>query len=260
MIISAMIISSCSKKDNIIFADDASSQVGMEISAVGFSDANAASGRSARSANDVSWNHIFGGSSTLTFINTSTVNSIDSTFTIDMADFATNGLTKTFINGQYDVSLSMGENTPVPYVPVYASESFTLSDDMTLVLTANTTYGMVLLDPYLIDNSVTPTFTVDGTDYDFSLDQAQGFYYLYIPGGTTGDIEIKESLFGQTLTNEVSITTTTINALKLVPVTSDVNVSLTLVPFTIESEDWNVNAPVGGITPSLVFLQIVVSI
>ena len=130
-----------------------------------------------------------------------------------------------------------------------ASDSFALNTDVDLVLTASTTYGMVLLNSYLIDTSIAPIFTTGATDY--TLLQDQEYYYLYIPGGTTGTLTVKESLFGRTISKAVTIAETTIDALALAPVTSDAGVSLILEAFTIESGDWNVDAPVGGITSSL---------
>jgi hypothetical protein len=237
----------CMNNDEDIIPDDqGASTINVQISAVGFADQNSA--RASRNNNNITWNHIFGGSGTMTFTNTSTVTPIDSVFTVDMADFALNGFTRTLINGNYDVDLTMADADPVPYVPVSATDQFTLSGSTSLVLDANTTYGMVLLDPYLVDASVTPTFSTAGTDYNLSEDQ--GYYYLYIPDGVTGTITLRESLFGQTVSREVTIATTTIDALELVPVTSSAGVSLTLEEFTVEFDSWDIDAPVSGITPS----------
>jgi hypothetical protein len=237
----------CMNNDEDIIPDDqGASTINVQISAVGFADQN--SSRASRNNNNITWNHIFGGSGTMTFTNTSTVTPIDSVFTVDMADFALNGFTRTLINGNYDVDLTMADADPVPYVPVSATDQFTLSGSTSLVLDANTTYGMVLLNPYLVDANVTPTFTTGGTDYNLSEDQ--GYYYLYIPDGVTGTVTLQESLFGQTVSREITIATTTIDALELVPVTSSAGVSLTLEEFTVEFDSWDIDAPVSGITSS----------
>ena len=239
----------CSEDSDIVSLAEAieANTLSIQMTAIGFTDGNTA-GKSNRATN-VSWNHIFGGTGTLTFTNTSTSNGNDSIYTVDMTDFAANGLTKTLINGTYDVTLTMDESTPVTYVPVSATNNFNLSGDTNLALTATTTYGMILLDPYLIDASVSPIFATGGTDY--TLIQDQGYYYLYAPDGVTGTLTVKESLFGQTVSKEVTIATSTIDALALAPVTSNAVVSLTLEAFTIESEDWDIDVPTSGITTSL---------
>ncbi len=245
-ILAMVILSGCTDNDFEDMPDtNTTSRLNIEITGVGFGDGNA-SGRSAQS--NITWDHVFGGTGTITFTNTSTAIPIDSTYTLDMADFAVNGLSKTLINGNYDVILTMTDNTPVDYVPISATDSFTLSNNTNLVLDAETTYGMILLDPYLVDVSVTPVFSLGGIDYDLAQDQ--NYYYLYVPDGATGTITLKESLFGQTVSKEVTIASSIIDALELVPITSSTGVSLALEEFTVEFDQWDIDAPVNGITPS----------
>ncbi len=250
-LIGAMLLFGCTDNDvELPIESSGTSTVDVQITSVGFAN-NSTTGRSARtsnSSNNITWNHIFGGTASITFTNTSTVTPIDSTYTIDMADFAVNGLSKTLINGDYDVVLTMTDNTPEDYVPVNATDSFTLSADTGLVLDATTTYGMVLLDPYLVDTNVIPIFSESGTDHD--LQQDQGYYYLYIPDGVTGTITLKESLFGQTVSKDITIESRTIDALELVPVTSNAGISLQLEEFAVVYDEWDIDAPVNGITPS----------
>jgi len=250
-LVGVFILLGCTDNDvNLPIDTNGISTLDVQISSVGFTD-DSTTGRIARttsSSNNLTWNHIFGGTGTITFTNTSTVTPIDSTYAIDMADFALNGLSKTLINGNYDAVLTMTGNTPVDYAPVNAADSFTLSNNTSLVLDATTTYGMLLLDPYLVDATVIPIFSAGGIDYNLAEDQ--GYYYLYIPDGVTGTVTLKESLFGQTVTKEVTIESTTIDALELVPVTSSAGITLILEEFEVEYDQWDINAPVNGITPS----------
>lgn len=248
-ILGIMILVGCTDNELELPTDsNGTSTLNMQISSLGFGDSNRTNRAARSSSTNITWDHVFGGTGTIVFTNTSTVTPIDSTYTLDMGDFATNGLSKTLINGDYDVNLTMDDTTPVPYVPVSATDDFSLSNDSDLVLNANTTYGMVLLNPYLVDTSVTPIFSTGGTDY--ALVQDQGYYFLYAPDGITGTITIQESLFGQTVSKEITIASTTIDALELAPVTSSAGVSLILEEFTVEFDQWNIDAPIGGITPS----------
>ena len=250
-LVGAMLLFGCTDNDVELPAElSGTSTLDVQIASVGFAN-NSTTGRAARTSNasnNITWNHIFGGTASITFTNTSTVTPIDSTYTIDMVDFALNGISKTLINGNYDVVLTMTDNTPEDFVPVNATDSFTLSGDTSLVLDATTTYGMVLLDPYLVDANVTPVFSEGGTDHN--LQQSQGYYYLYIPDGVTGTVILKESLFGQTVSKEITIESNTIDVLELVPGTSNAGITLQLEEFTIIYDEWDIDAPVNGITPS----------
>ena len=64
-----------------------------------------------------------------------------------MATFAANGTSYNLSNGQYDVTLTMSESTPQPYV-VNADQKITLNGNASVVLSATTNYGMILLDPF----------------------------------------------------------------------------------------------------------------
>ena len=192
----------CSQGDSESTKEETSesSRLGVEVSAFRFADGNARQTSSRRSIADlgeanagstakintetVTWNHVFGGSGNLVLTNTSTVDNLQTTDTLNMTDFALNGAKYTLSHGGYDVDLSMSETTPQPYVVVQASDQIFLNKNSTLTLSADTSYGLILLNPTHIDTTVLPVFTLGGTDYSFAQDQ--GYYYLYVPGGSSG--------------------------------------------------------------------------
>ena len=236
------------------------STLGLEFTSVDFA-APTATGKSAQSAKSstLEWNHIFGGEGTLLFSNTSAQSPIDSLYTVDMAEFAESGDVFNLINGQYSVSLNMfaesGDvsnttllstpiSTPLPYVPVDASETFFLSEDSSLALTGTTSYGLLIVNPYLVSESVTPTFNMDDIDYPLAQDLDQdGNYYLYIPGGSSGKLTLQEDVFGGLASKNVEITANTIEELTLVAQSSQNSLTFSLEAFSVESEDFLITAP-----------------
>ena len=229
------------------------SQLEIAMNALVFTDANA---KGKVKKKEIKWEHVFGGTGVLQFTNISVSPPVSSTYSLDMADFEANGTSYTLVDAEYEISLNMDETTPVAYVPVSAEDDIVFSEDDNLILKATTNYGMVLLDTAYVDAKVPPTFTVDQytpdeMEYELILNATQNYYYLYVPGGTTGILTVKETLYGNILTKSVAVNATVIDALRLVASDdSELELSLTLEPFAIESEDWQVLLPTPGETDS----------
>jgi hypothetical protein len=110
-----------------------------------------------------------------------------------------------------------------------------------LTFDAVTTFGLVLLGLDSVDQAVTPTFNLSSTDYDLTLDAVQEFYYLYVPGATTGTLTATETFYDQSLSLEVNVSTSTTHAYAFKITSSDAGIGVNFTDFTVVESDWDID-------------------
>jgi hypothetical protein len=224
-----IILFSCGQNDPEISPEN--SEIQVSLGNISFTESGSSGGR----VNPINWAHVLGGTGSITFDNQD--NDYSATYTVDGSNLG--AASYSLPNGTYDISLDMNSATPANFIPYTASlSSQVISANQTLTFDANTTFGLVLLGLDNLDQTVTPSFNVSGADYDLTLDAVQEFYYLYVPGATTGALSATESFYDQALSVDVSISTSTIHAYVFKLITSDAGVSVNFTDFTVVESDW----------------------
>jgi hypothetical protein len=127
----------------------------------------------------------------------------------------------------------------LPYTASLLGQS--ISSSQTLTFDAVTTFGLVLLGLDSVDQAVTPTFNLSSTDYDLTLDAVQEFYYLYVPGATTGTLTATETFYDQSLSLEVNVSTSTTHAYAFKITSSDAGIGVNFTDFTVVESDWDID-------------------
>ena len=204
-------------------------------------------------SDDIPWSHIFGGSGSIVFTNTDTNKgtTVEVTFnedgTINVMDGETStGSTITILKGNYDIVLTQQDsNTPLDYVPISATlTGYTIGEDSGLGITAETEYGLVLLENNrMLETSVPPTISYNGQDNLLYINSDETYYYAYLPASADNTLSFTENYYNQELTQEVTITSGEMNAYYLEVIVSDQTTVVSLFNFTQTSTEVSIPNP-----------------
>ena len=202
---------------------------------------------------DIAWTHIFGGSGSIVFTNTDTNKgtTVEVTFnedgTINVMDGETStGSTITILKGNYDIVLTQQDsNTPLDYVPISATlTGYTIGEDSGLGITAETDYGLVLLENNrMLETSVPPTISYNGQDNLLYINSDETYYYAYLPASVDNTLFFTENYYNQELTQEVTIASGEMNAYYLEVIVSDQTTEVSLLDFTQTTTEVSIPEP-----------------
>lgn len=96
--------------------------------------------------------------------------------------------------GTYDVLLR-AENTAVAdtFIRFNAEKkSVLIQHEAKILLDANTADGLVTINKLYVEDETVPIFTASGSSESYKMGFSNGFYYLYVKGGTTGKVGFTE--------------------------------------------------------------------
>jgi hypothetical protein len=227
-----LVLFSCQQQEPDISTEK--SEVQLSLRDIFFGEAGSAGGR----VNAITWAHVLGGNGSITFDNVD--NDYTASYALDGSNLGAG--TYSIPNGNYDITVDLNSVTPADYLPYTASLlGQSISSSQTLTFDAVTTFGLVLLGLDSVDQAVTPTFNLSSTDYDLTLDAVQEFYYLYVPGATTGTLTATETFYDQSLSLEVNVSTSTTHAYAFKISSSDAGIGVNFTDFTVVESDWDID-------------------
>jgi hypothetical protein len=158
---------------------------------------------------DSKWSNIAGGMAVFRFDLLDATGAVASSTKDSVTVKDIGGYNKILTKGTYNIYVSCDDQKSVAdtFMRFNAEiKSFVADGKQALVITPTTTDGMISIAQSFIQPGTVPTFTTDSASQTFNLSLANGYYYLYVKGGTTGKISFV-STTGQTVTKNLSVVT-----------------------------------------------------
>jgi len=155
------------------------------------------------------WKHILGGKADLEFMQKDRNGSLISTTkdSVNLKDYS--NFTKSIPNGNYDITLISRNTSSVAdtFISFNAEiRELSLQSSQALNFTAISKDGLITLSKEFIKDNTIPTFKTSAGQI-FNLGFTAGFYYLYVKGGTKGEIYFISKTTSQPLSKTLDIGT-----------------------------------------------------
>src|ERR1700743_3257228 len=179
------------------------------------------------------WTNVIGGTALLEFDLLSSTGGISSTIK-DSTDLQSiSSYNKTLSNGIYNVYISSKNPSSIAdtFIRFNAQiKSYVVSKKQALSLTATTTDGLITIAKSFIQDNKVPVFKPDSGTKTYNLGLINGFYYLYIKGGTKGSVSFVSKATNQTISKSLSITA--LNQYNMVVQTNKGTLQVVFAPYT----------------------------
>jgi hypothetical protein len=208
------------------------------------------------------WSNVLGGTASIEFdllnANDSVTNKVSDN--VDLNNL--NGYFKSLNKGTYNVMASYQNNmvadTFLRFNALVNADNVTTKQNLTLPATS--TDGLISISKTYIKDGTIPVFTPEAGGKTFKLGYINGYYYLYIQGGTTGSISFVSIATGQNVTKNLDIVT--LNQYNMGVKVNNGVLQVTFVPFVKNSVavntatllTLNINASAYSINKSVYFV------
>ena len=161
----------------------------------------------AASTANSSWQQILGGEALINFtpVNNDTVNASSVKDSLNLQNIST--YVRSVFAGTYNISLNT-ESTAVADTFIRftsQADSVAINKDLTINFPAVTNDGVITIDKKLTDTTVVPTFIPSGSTKALNFGKANGYYFIYVSGNTTGTISFVEATSGYTYMKQLTI-------------------------------------------------------
>lgn len=179
------------------------------------------------------WQQVLGGEALINFkpVNndTVTVSAVKDSLNLQNA----NTYVRSVFAGTYNVSLNTKSTAVADTFIRFTSQadSIAINKDQTINFPAVTTDGVITIDKKLADTTVVPTFISSGTTKALNFGNANGYYFIYVTGNTTGTISFVEASSGYTYMKQLTITA--MNQYDLSPILNTSSLGVRRHPFNI---------------------------
>lgn len=112
------------------------------------------------------------------------------------------------IGGTYDISINTKSTAAADTFIRFTSvvKDFAVNKDQTITLPATTNDGVITISKSIIDTTVMPTFTPAGTGVAQNLGLANGYYFIYVKGATSGRLTFTEVTSGNLYLKDLKVT------------------------------------------------------
>lgn len=182
------------------------------------------------------WVNVFGGKGLLRFDLLNSNNTVSSTVkdSIDLTQLGT--YTKDLIKGTYNIYLSSKNQTSVADTFIRFNAQITglaLAQKQATSLTGTTNDALITINRNLVAANSIPSFKADSVTSPFNFALINGYYFLYVKGGTAGAVTFNDSATGQTITKKLS--TVTLNQYNLGVQHNNGTLQVIFTPFAYNS-------------------------
>lgn len=154
------------------------------------------------------WQQVLGGEAFINFtpINNDTVNASTVKDSLDLKKVST--YVRKVFAGTYNVNLNTESMAVADIFIRFTSQadSVDINKDQTINFSAVTNDGVITIDKKLTDTTVVPTFIPAGTTEAINFGNANGCYFIYVTGNTTGTVSFVEAASGYTYMKQLTIT------------------------------------------------------
>ncbi|MDB5087955.1 MAG: hypothetical protein JWR09_1949 [Mucilaginibacter sp.] len=154
------------------------------------------------------WEQVLGGEAIVQFTpeNSDSLSLSSKKDSLDLKNISTYNYQ--LVGGTYTISLSTKSTSVADTFIRFTSEvkDFAVNKDQTISLPATTNDGVITISKSTIDSTVMPTFTPLGTTTPINFGLANGYYFLYIKGATTGRLTFTEATTGDLYLKDLKVT------------------------------------------------------
>ena len=153
------------------------------------------------------WQQVLGGEALINFtpVNNDTVNASAVKDSLNLKNV--NTYIRSIFAGTYNVSLNTESTSVADAFIRFTSQvdSVTINKDLTISFPAVTNDGVITIDKKLTDTTVVPTFIPSGSTKALNFGNANGYYFIYVSGNTTGTISFVEATSGYTYMKQLTV-------------------------------------------------------
>ncbi|WP_426671606.1 hypothetical protein ACPPVU_10245 [Mucilaginibacter sp. McL0603] len=186
------------------------------------------------------WSNVAGGTVLFKFDLLNASNAVVSSYkdSIDVKNIG--NYDKTLDKGTYNIYLSSKDQTSVAdtFIRFNAKVSaYSVTDKQALSFTATTTDGLITIGQSFVQSNTVPTFKSDSNSTVYKFGLINGFYYLYVKGGTKGAITFTSKGGNQVITKSLSVVT--LNQYNLEVQTNRGSLQVVFSPFAYNQVDVN---------------------
>jgi hypothetical protein len=181
---------------------------------------------------DSAWQQVLGGEALISFI-PDTVNVSPIKDSLNLKSIAS--YNRQVLAGTYNISLST-ESTAVAdtFIRFNAQlNNFLINKDQAISFPATTNDGVITINKSLIAALTVPTFIPAGTNTVYNFGLANGCYFIYVTGASTGRITFAEVTSGYIYMNDLTITA--MNQYDLSPILNTSGAVVHLHPFHLQA-------------------------
>jgi hypothetical protein len=178
------------------------------------------------------WNNVFGTNVSLEFDLLDANNAVSSKLTDSTILNNINTYNKILTKGTYNIYVSSKNQIAVAdtFIRFNAQvTSYSLTAKQALSLTATTNDGLITIAQSFVQTNTVPTFKTDLGSTVYKLGLVNGFYYLYVKGGTSGALTFTSKASNQTISKSLSVVT--LNQYNLAVQTNKGSLQVVFVPF-----------------------------
>jgi len=144
------------------------------------------------------WQQVLGGEADIQFKpeNSDTISFSSIKDSLDLSKIAT--YSWPLLQGIYDVSLSTNsKNIADTYIRFSAQQTgVVVNNNTTINLSATTNDGVITINDGFIASNTVPTFTPSGSTVAKNMAIANGYYFIYVSGASTGSLSFTEKTTG----------------------------------------------------------------
>jgi len=178
------------------------------------------------------WSNVMGGEMLIKLDKLDATSAITTTINDSVAYNNIAAYSKTLASGTYNATItSSSRSVADTFIRISAQiKSLSITDKEAASLTATTNDGLITIGKNLVQNGTVPSFKSDsGATYKFGL--ANGFYFLYIKGGTNGTLAFTAQANGQTETLNKHLSIVTLNQNNVALQSANGSLNIMFAPF-----------------------------
>ncbi|HEY4323632.1 MAG TPA: hypothetical protein VGN20_06590 [Mucilaginibacter sp.] len=178
------------------------------------------------------WSNVTGGEMLIKLDKLDASGAITTTINDSVAYNNIAAYSKTLASGTYNATItSSGRSVADTFIRISAQvKSLSITNKEAASLTATTYDGLITVGKNLIQDGTVPSFKSDsGANYKFGL--ANGFYFLYVKGGSNGTLSLTAQANGQTETLNKHISIGTLNQYNVALQKNNGSIKIVFAPF-----------------------------
>lgn len=178
------------------------------------------------------WSNVMGGEMLIKLDKLDATGAVTTTINDSVAYNNIATYSKALASGIYNATVTSSSGRVADtFIRVSAQiKSLSITDKEAASLTAVTNDGLITIGKNLVQNGTVPSFKSDsGANYKFGL--ANGFYFLYVKGGTNGTLTFTAQANGQTETLNKRISMVTLNQYNVALQSANGSIKIVFTPF-----------------------------
>lgn len=178
------------------------------------------------------WSNVLGGEMLIKLDKLDATGAVTTTINDSVAYNNIATYTKDLASGTYNATITSSSHSAADtFIRISAQvKSLSVTDKTAASLTATTNDGLITIGKNLVQDGAIPSFKTDsGANYKFGL--ANGFYFLYVKGGTNGTLTFTAQANGQTETLNKHLSIVTLTQYNVALQTANGSLNITFAPF-----------------------------